>query len=158
MVAGGGPINKGVTLATDGHINMDMLGNIRGTDGAWDIGAFEYGSLITNGTPVISISPSALNFGSVPATVSVTNSFTVKNMGSGTLTGTSSVAAPFNIVSGGTYSLGNNQTQTVVVSYSPSGAVTDSQTVVFTSGGGTNASVVGQVILPTTTGLHILNP
>jgi hypothetical protein len=158
LVAGSGPINKGVALATDGYINMDMLGNIRGADGAWDIGAFEYSSLITNGNPVISISPSALNFGSVPATVSVTNSFIVKNIGSGTLTGASSVPAPFNIVSGGSYSLGNNQTQTVVVSYSPSGAITDSQTVVFTGGGGTNASVVGQIILPTTTGLHILNP
>ena len=147
-----------MTLNADGFVNVDMIGTARGAGGAWDIGAFEYSSIMTNGNPVISISPLTLNFGSVPATISVSNNFTVKNIGGGTLTGYSSVPAPFSIVSGGTYSLGNNQSQTVVVSYSPSGAATDSQTVLFTGGGGTNASVVGQIILPTTSGLHVVSP
>ena len=152
------PINKGLALTADGYVNVDMLGTTRGANGAWDIGAFEYSSTSANGNPVISISPLTLNFGSVPASIYVTNNFIVKNIGSGTLVGAASVSAPFNIVSGGTYSLGSNQTQTVMVSYSPSGAVTDSQTVVFTGGSGTNASAVGQIILPTISGLHVVSP
>jgi len=56
------------------------------------------------------------------------------------------VAAPFYIASGGTYSLTNNQTQTVLISYSPSGAATDSGTVSFAGGGGATASVSGQLV------------
>lgn len=38
------PRNAGTALATDGYINKDMDGNIRGADGQWDIGAYEYSS------------------------------------------------------------------------------------------------------------------
>jgi hypothetical protein len=31
-------------LTQDGYINYDIDGKQRGTDGAWDIGAYEYGS------------------------------------------------------------------------------------------------------------------
>jgi len=34
--------NRGSTLAADGLLNVDMDGNTRGADGAWDIGAFEF--------------------------------------------------------------------------------------------------------------------
>jgi hypothetical protein len=39
--SGPSPINNGRTLGA-GFNNVDALGNIRGADGAWDIGAFEY--------------------------------------------------------------------------------------------------------------------
>jgi hypothetical protein len=38
------PRNAGAALASDGYINKDMDSNTRGADGAWDVGAFEYGS------------------------------------------------------------------------------------------------------------------
>lgn len=41
----------------------------------------------------------------------------VKNIGTGTLTGTVSASPPFSIVLGGSYSLDANQTQQVVVRY-----------------------------------------
>lgn len=34
--------NRGASLAQDGFIDHDMDGNVRGADGSWDIGAFEY--------------------------------------------------------------------------------------------------------------------
>jgi hypothetical protein len=61
------------------------------------------------------------------------------------LSGTASVGAPFSIVSGGSYNLGSNQSQTVVVVFSPTVASNYSQTVTLTGGGGTNAIVSGSV-------------
>jgi hypothetical protein len=124
-----------VAFATDGD------GNAR--TGTWDIGAFEYGSggLTTNA--VLSVSPSGLSFGSV--TVGTTNdlTFTVRNAGGGTLAGTASVAAPFSVLAGGTYSLSSNQSQPITVRYIPIGVGTSSQTVSFTGGGGAMAMVSG---------------
>jgi hypothetical protein len=94
---------------------------------------------------VISVTPSSLNFGSVASGVTVTNTFTIQNTGGGTLAGTATVAAPFRIVSGGTYSLGGRQIQTVSVSYSPSGS-NSSQVVTFTGGGGATATVSGSLL------------
>jgi hypothetical protein len=118
--------------------NLDPMGNTRTT---WTRGAFEFGTLNTN--PVISVSPSSLNFGSILTNTTSQLSFTVKNVGAGTLAGTASVAAPFSNVSGGTYSLAANQSQSVTVLYSPTAPGTNSQTVTFTGGGGTNETVTG---------------
>jgi hypothetical protein len=46
-VASNYPRNKGAVLTSNGFINVDMLGTTRGSDGAWDIGAYEYGSATT---------------------------------------------------------------------------------------------------------------
>src|SRR5208282_2850146 len=113
--------------------------------GGGGTGATVSGSLAST-NPSIYVTPSALNFGVVMAGATVTNNFTVQNTGGGTLTGTATVAAPFYIASGGTYSLTNNQTQTVLISYSPSGAATDSGTVSCAGGGGATASVSGQLV------------
>ena len=72
-----------------------------------------------------------------------TNSFTVQNTGTGTLSGTASVSAPFSVVSGGSYSLGANASQTVVVAFSPAVASNYNQSVSFTGGSGTNTTVSG---------------
>ena len=63
--------------------------------------------------------------------MSKTNSFTVKNNGTGTLSGNASVGSPFSIVSGGSYSLGAGQTQTVMVVFSPLVASNYNQSVNF---------------------------
>src|SRR5207248_330035 len=61
--------------------------------------------------PVMIVSPSPLSFGSVAANRTVTNTIVVQNGGGGTLAGAASVSDPFRIASGGTYSLGSNQSQ-----------------------------------------------
>ncbi len=63
----------------------------------------EAGTLFTN--PVIFVKPTALDFGPVASNTTATNTFLVENMGSGTLVGTATVAAPFKILSGGNYTL-----------------------------------------------------
>jgi hypothetical protein len=124
----------------------DFAGNARPSSGAWDIGAYQYATSAPGTNPVIQVSPSSLSFGSVMAGASATNSFTVQNAGGGTLAGTATVAAPFEILSGGTYSLGSNQSQTVSVIYTPSGP-NDSQVVTFTGGGGATATVSGNLLV-----------
>jgi len=79
----------------------------------------------------------------------VTNlTFTVSNSSLGTLSGSSSVAAPFVIVSGGEYSLSPGQTQVVTVAYAPIVPGTNSQTVTFSGGGGAAATVSGVATAP----------
>jgi hypothetical protein len=102
----------------------------------------EAGTLFTN--PVIFISPMTMSFGGVATNMTATRTFLVENMGSGKLVGTATVPAPFKIVSGGDYTLRQDEAQVVTVTYTPSGAASDTQTVVFTGGGGAKASVTGQ--------------
>jgi len=56
-VASNYPRNKGVALATDGFINLDMLGDVRGADGLWDIGAYEYTTTTVAPTPTPTPAP-----------------------------------------------------------------------------------------------------
>ncbi|HOX56472.1 MAG TPA: hypothetical protein PLC99_06240 [Verrucomicrobiota bacterium] len=135
----------GTSLASP--YNVDALGNARTT---WTRGAFEYGSASTNA--VISVSPSARNFGSLALGTSSNLTFTIQNVGGGALSGTATVSAPFSILSGGTYSLGANQSQTVTVRYAPSVAGAYSANVTFTGGGGAVALVSGvaYAVLPGT--------
>jgi hypothetical protein len=127
--------------------NIDPDGNVRTT---WSLGAYEYNG---NTNPIVSVSPGTLNFGSVGLGLSSNLTFTVKNIGGGTLSGTATVSAPFNI-SNGTYSLGANQSMSVNVTFTPlnSGGITNR--VTFTGGGGATASVTGigatvsQVVVP----------
>lgn len=106
----------------------------------------EAGTLFTN--PVIFVKPAALDFGPVAGNTTATNTFLVENMGSGTLVGTTTVAAPFKILSGGNYTLRKNEAQIVTVTYTPSGAVSDTETAKFTGGGGAEATVSGKLALP----------
>jgi hypothetical protein len=99
-------------------------------------------------TPVISVTPSTLDFGSVEVGSTADRTFTVKNNGSGTLSGSASVSAPFSIVSGGSYSLGSGASQTVTVRYSPTAVGSHSRTVSFTGGGGASRAVSGSAYLP----------
>ena len=100
---------------------------------------------VPNTVPMIQVTPGSMAYGRVLVGTSATNSFTVQNVGSGTLSGTASVGAPFSVVSGGSYSLGAGQTQAVMVAFSPVVASNYSQSVTLTGGGGTNATVSGSV-------------
>ena len=127
----------------------DKDGNPRPASGAWDIGPCVYntsgggGGGGSSNNPAISISSTSLDFGMVPTNTSTNKVIIVRNTGGGLLSGSAIVSAPFQIVSGGTYSLGSNQTQTVTVQFKPASAGTFNQTVTFTGGNGASASVAG---------------
>ena len=94
-------------------------------------------------TPVLQVTPGSIAYGTILNGTSKTNSFTVQNMGTGTLIGTASVGAPFSVVSGVSYSLGASASQTVTVVFSPTAATNYNQSVTFTGGNGTNTTVTG---------------
>ena len=119
----------------------------------WTNGAWMNISNATNATAMIQVTPGIIAYGTLLSGTSKTNSFTVQNVGSGTLSGTASVGAPFSILSGGSYSLGSNQSQTVTVVFSPAAASNYNQSVTFTGGAGTNATVSGSA-----TNAPVLNP
>jgi hypothetical protein len=149
------PRNKGVSLGAP--YNVDLEGNVRGGDGAWDMGAYEYPG-VANNNPVISLSPSSLDFGSVNVGASNRLSFTVRNAGGSTLAGTASVSGGlFTIISGGSYSLGSNQSQVVTMQYTPTVPGSQVQTVTFTGGGGTTAQVSGTGIAPPPSGADVFS-
>ena len=102
-------------------------------------------------TPVIYVKPQTLNFGRVAAKATVTNTFLVENIGRGTLVGAATVPAPFKILSGGKYTLRENEAQIVTVIYKPSSAASDTQTVKFTGGGGSKVRVTGKLATSTWT-------
>jgi hypothetical protein len=139
----GSLIGQGVNLSA--YFTTDYAGSTRPATGPWDIGAYEYGSVVTNSNPVILVTPGSMTYGAVLTGTSVTNSIMVQNVGVGMLSGTASVGAPFSIVSGGSYSLGAGQTQAVMVAFSPLVASNYNQSVTLTGGGGTNATVSGSV-------------
>jgi len=128
------PVNAGANLGSP--YNVDIDGKTRGADGAWDIGAYEAQSGATAAAPSAVVSPAQLVFGAVAVGATSNLAFTVQNAGGGTLSGTASVAAPFSIVSGGSYNLAGGQTQVVTVAYSPVTAGGSTQTVTFTGGTG----------------------
>jgi hypothetical protein len=66
-------------------------------------------------------------------------SVTVWNSGGGTLTGSATTAAPFSIVSGGSFSLGPGQPQTVTVRFAPASAGGYSGNLQLSSNGGAKA-------------------
>jgi hypothetical protein len=104
------------------------------------------GTLFTN--PVIVVMPMTLDFGAVADKVTATNTFVVENMGGAKLTGKATVPAPFKILSGGDYTLRANEAQVVTVTYTPSGAASDTQAVTFTGGSGITATVTGKLAVP----------
>lgn len=93
--------------------------------------------------PVIALSRSSLDFGSVPAGSNAELTLTVQNIGAGLLAGAATTAAPFSIVSGSSYSLGSNQTQVVRVRYSPVNSGAQSGVLTCTGGGGAIATLNG---------------
>ena len=112
------------------------------------------GKIAFNGTyvyqtiPVIQVTPSSLYFGYVPVESMKYLFLTVKNTGTGTLTGNATTSPPFGIVSGGSYSLGSAKEQTVTIRYQPTSADTHTGTVVFTGGAGVTVPVTGKTEKP----------
>jgi len=145
------PKNAGTSIANSGThtYDRDMLGFTRGGDGAWDIGAYEQGGMVTVSTnPIIALTSTILSFGSLPVGTTTNLTMTVRNAGAGTLSGSATASLPFSIVSGGTYSLGSNQSQVVTFRYAPTSAGSHSQSVSFSGGGGATLSLSGSSWAP----------
>ncbi len=88
-------------------------------------------------TPVLSVSPTSLSFGSVVTGTGVQQSVTVRNAGGGTLVGQATVTgAGFSLVGSGSYSLGANATAVVTVRFAPSVAGPASGVLDLTGAGG----------------------
>lgn len=98
--------------------------------------------------PIISVTPTTLDFGKVPKGTGKELTLTVKNTGIGTLTGNATTAAPFSIVSGGSYSLGADQSQVVTIRYLPTSRGIHTGAVVFTGGDGATVQVTGKTEKP----------
>ena len=107
----------------------------------------------TGTSPVILISPLALDFSSPQDGKSVTHYVTVQNAGGGTLNGSAAIVgtnSSFKIVSGQLYSLAAGRCAQVGISYTPASA-TDAAVVQLTGGGGASASLGGRTASPTRT-------
>lgn len=141
-----GATAAGTTLPST--YTTDPGGTTRGGDGTWDRGAYEWTG---NTNPAISISPTGQDFGILGLNLFRDFDFTVRNSGGGTLAGTVSVGLPFSVVSGGTYSLGAGQSQTVTIRFNPLTLGTYSRIITFTGGGGATATVAGTAAVPDTT-------
>jgi len=94
----------------------------------------------------IRVSPTSRNFGSVALGSSEDRTFTVQNLGGGTLTGFANVGSPFSIVSGGSYTLAAGATQVVTVRFTPIAVGTASANVSFGGGGGASRAAIGSGI------------
>jgi hypothetical protein len=107
---------------------------------------------------VISVTPTNIDFGVVKFGETRTNYITVRNTGGALLRGSAHVGleltreemriaetnalkrrftpAPFDLISGNTYALGSNESQTVVVTYTPSGLLPTNRALVYFPGEG----------------------
>jgi len=101
---------------------------------------------VASTNPVIAVSPASYDFGSVAIGSTNVATFTVRNAGGGTLTGSVSVALPFSILGSSSYSLASNASQTVTIRYIPTLVRTDNQTVTWTGGGGASTAVSGSAV------------
>ncbi len=162
--AGGGSRARGIAVDTSAHVYVagDTSANdFPVTPDAFMVnynggGADAFVAKISDAAPpplqpVLSVTPDALDFGTVAVGSSTELEFTVTNTGEGTLTGTASTSAPFSIVSGGSYSLGAETSQTVVVRFAPTAAGSFAGNVNFES----NAGNASQVVTGTTSSLSI---
>jgi hypothetical protein len=88
--------------------------------------------------PRVTVSTTTLDFGHVVIPESTDRTFTVTNSGEGTLTG--HVFPPtvggFSVITGGDFSLGASQSQTVTVRFAPSATGTFTETAFVNSNGG----------------------
>ena len=134
---GGGTATVGIQVSPDvaTMFSFHTAALADGTSLLWTLGQAPQ--------PAIAVTPASRDFGTVTVGATKDMTFAVQNVGTGTLTGEAKTAAPFSIVSGGTYSLAAGQTQTVTVRFSPTSADPFVSDVTFTGGDNPSRSVRG---------------
>jgi hypothetical protein len=94
--------------------------------------------------PLISVTPSSLNFTGVTVGRSADMKFTVSNIGGGVLTGNATINSPnFSIVSGSSYSVDPGASHVVTVRFTPPSLGSFLGNVDFSGGGGAAAAIRG---------------
>jgi len=96
--------------------------------------------------PVILVSTNTLDFGSGAVGETRNLTVTVQNVGGGILSGAATVAAPFSIVAGDTYSLSSNESQVIIVQYAPKEPGMNMTVVRLAGGGGASITVAGSAV------------
>jgi PKD repeat protein len=106
---------------------------------------------VTNSPPLLSLSPTNLNFGLLAAGQTNALTFQVVNAGGQAINGTAATTLPFTIDRGSPFTLAAGQTGLVSVAFSPTNAGSFSNVVLFTSNGGysTNAVSGSSAVRPT---------
>jgi hypothetical protein len=133
--------------------SADALGNLRPTTSSgWTIGAYQAASsgsiTVTNAPSTIVVTPAIQSFGVVPVGSITDVVLTVQNTGVGVLTGSATVPPPYDIVSGGSYTLTPGQSQVVTISFNPTAIGHNVQAVTFSGGSGTNVLLIGVGVVP----------
>ena len=119
--------------------------SVQAIDSTFAGGAWAATKFFGNSNPVaeITVTPSERDFGAVLAGQTVDRTFSVQNVGGGTLAGSASIASPYSVIAGGNYSLTAGASQTVTVRYSPTVVGTNSGSVLFSGALGANRAVFG---------------
>ncbi|MCX6879917.1 MAG: leucine-rich repeat protein [Verrucomicrobia bacterium] len=101
----------------------------------------------------LTVSPSTtISYGSLLVSNISDRTFNVSNVGTSTVPFTVSVASPFSVVSGGTYTLAPGQSTNTTIRYSPTAAGNNSAYVTFTGGGVQTRQVTGSAYTDPTPG------
>ncbi|HBH03716.1 MAG: hypothetical protein A2X36_07945 [Elusimicrobia bacterium GWA2_69_24] len=127
-------VQVGPSLGTEFSLNSLSLNN--NTALLWTVTAAPT-------APTLNVTPTSRAFGKVPVGSSEDRTFTVKNIGGGTLTGSATTSAPFSVVSGGSYALTAGQSQQVTIRFTPTSAGTFAGSVSLSGAGGTSRSLTG---------------
>jgi hypothetical protein len=94
------------------------------------------------------VTPTSQDFGSVKIGLSKSLTFTLKNVGSSTFTGTASTVAPFSVVGTASYSLAPNQSQILTVRFAPTTLGKVGKILTLTGGGGKSVVLTGTGLAP----------
>lgn len=110
-------------------------------------------------TPVLSVSPASLSFGTVFTGTSAEQSVTVRNVGGGTLVGQATVTGDgFSLVGVASYSLGADAAALLTVRFEPSVAGPSSGAITLTGAGGATVTLSGTGELPPATPVLSVSP
>jgi len=138
-------ISNSVLQPTSGTFNSSHNSSTKYMYGVVDV-VFEIDEI-----PVISVTPTSRNFGSVGIGSTDDLTFTVQNTGTGTLTGSvTGLADPFTCVSNCSYSLTAGQSRNTTIRFTPTVTGVFTDVAIFSIAGGTslNRDVVGIGTIP----------
>ena len=100
--------------------------------------------LIVQWPPILDVSPPSLDFGQVIVGQAKELSFTLRNIGTGTVTGSAgALSAPFSCTAPTAYSLTGTQTKQITVRFAPASTGPFSATATFTGAAGAACPITG---------------
>ncbi len=123
-------------------------GNVNFTSNGGDASPIVTGTGVL--APALAVSPPFLDFNHTPVGSTQDLTFTVKNTGGGTLTGSASTSAPFSIVGDNSFDLAAEETKQITVRFSPTTAgIFNSNVTISSNAGNISVPVAGIGLVPT---------